>query len=65
MSERAVFVVSDSTGTTAGALSKLLEHFPNTEFSISRMPFTDNLEKLKPRKQVFSLPRKVATASLL
>ena len=47
MSERAVFVVSDSAGTTAGALSKLLEHFPNTEFSISRMPFTDNLEKIE------------------
>lgn len=47
MTQRSVFVVSDSTGTTAGALSKLLEHFPNTEFTISRLPFTDNLEKIK------------------
>jgi len=47
MAQRSVFVVSDSTGTTAGALSKLLEHFPNTEFTISRLPFTDNLEKIK------------------
>jgi len=47
MNQRSVFIVSDSTGTTAGALSKLLEHFPNTEFTISRMPFTDNLEKIE------------------
>lgn len=47
MNQRAVFIVSDSTGTTAGALSKLLEHFPNTEFTISRLPFTDNLEKIE------------------
>lgn len=47
MNQRSVFIVSDSTGTTAGALSKLLEHFPNTEFTISRLPFTDNLEKIE------------------
>ena len=50
MSQRSVFIVSDSTGTTAGALSKLLEHFPNTEFTISRLPFTDNLEKIEAAK---------------
>jgi hypothetical protein len=47
MNKRSVFIVSDSTGTTASALSKLLEHFPNTEFTISRLPFTDNLEKIE------------------
>lgn len=47
MNQRSVFIISDSTGTTAGALSKLLEHFPNTEFTISRLPFTDNLEKIE------------------
>lgn len=50
MQQRSVFVVSDSTGTTAGALSKLLEHFPNTEFTISRLPFIDNLEKIEATK---------------
>lgn len=48
--QRSVFVVSDSTGTTAGALSKLLEHFPNTEFTISRLPFIDSLEKIEATK---------------
>lgn len=52
MNQRSVFIISDSTGTTAGALSKLLEHFPNTEFTISRLPFTDNLERLKPHKRL-------------
>ena len=47
MKQRSVFVVSDSTGTTAGALSKLLEHFPDIEFKISRLPFIDNLEKIE------------------
>lgn len=47
MKQRSVFVVSDSTGTTAGALSKLLEHFPNTEFSIARLPFIDSLVKIE------------------
>lgn len=45
--ERSVFIISDSTGTTAGALSKLLEHFPDTEFTVSRLPFTDSLEKIE------------------
>jgi [pyruvate, water dikinase]-phosphate phosphotransferase / [pyruvate, water dikinase] kinase len=43
---RTVFIVSDGTGITAGALSKLLEHFPNTTFTQSRLPFTDNLDKI-------------------
>lgn len=47
MNQRSVFVVSDSTGTTAGALGKLLEHFPHTEFTISRLPFIDNAEKIQ------------------
>lgn len=47
MEKRSVFVVSDSTGTTAGALSKLLEHFPDTEFTISRLPFIDNIAKIE------------------
>lgn len=47
MNQRSVFVISDSTGTTAGALSKLLEHFPDTQFTISRIPFTDNEEKIE------------------
>ncbi len=50
MEQRSVFVVSDSTGTTAGALSKLLEHFPKTEFKISRLPFIDSLEKIEATK---------------
>jgi len=58
MEERSVFVVSDSTGTTAGALSKLLEHFPNTEFSISRLPFTDNLEKIEAAKETIAAAKK-------
>ncbi len=44
--KRAVFIVSDSTGITAGSLGKLLEHFPDTEFTFSRMPFSDDLEKI-------------------
>lgn len=47
MQQRTVFIVSDSTGTTAGALGKLLEHFPNTEFTYSRLPFIDSLEKIE------------------
>lgn len=50
MEQRSVFVVSDSTGTTAGALGKLLEHFPNTEFTIARLPFIDNVEKIESTK---------------
>lgn len=47
MNQRSVFVISDSTGTTAGALSKLLEHYPDTEFVISRLTFIDNEEKIE------------------
>ncbi len=47
MNRRSVFIISDGTGITAGALSKLLEHFPNTEFSLTRLPFTDNNEKVQ------------------
>lgn len=45
MDHRTVFIISDGTGITAGALSKLLEHFPDTEFTQSRLPFVDSLEK--------------------
>ena len=46
MENRTVFIISDGTGITAGALSKLLEHFPNTTFTQARLPFTDNLDKI-------------------
>ncbi|MGQ0442318.1 MAG: pyruvate, water dikinase regulatory protein [Methylophilaceae bacterium] len=46
MEQRTVFIISDGTGITAGALSKLLEHFPHTSFTQSRLPFADNLEKV-------------------
>ena len=45
MEHRTVFIISDGTGITAGALSKLLEHFPNNNFTQSRLPFIDSLEK--------------------
>lgn len=45
MNHRTVFIISDGTGITAGALSKLLEHFPESEFTQSRLPFVDSLEK--------------------
>ncbi len=47
MLKRTVFFVSDGTGITAGALGKLLEHFPGTTFTQVRMPFTDTLDKIK------------------
>lgn len=47
MNHRSVFIISDGTGITAGALSKLLEHFPQTQFSTIRLPFTDNEEKVQ------------------
>jgi [pyruvate, water dikinase]-phosphate phosphotransferase / [pyruvate, water dikinase] kinase len=47
MNHRSVFIISDGTGITAGALSKLLEHFPNTKFTTTRLPFTDNDEKVQ------------------
>ncbi len=46
MNHRSVFIISDGTGITAGALSKLLEHFPKMTFSYVRLPFTDNDEKV-------------------
>ena len=47
MNHRSVFIISDGTGITAGALSKLLEHFPKTQFTQTRLPFTDNDEKVQ------------------
>lgn len=47
MNHRSVFIISDGTGITAGALSKLLEHFPDTQFTTARLPFTDNDEKVQ------------------
>jgi hypothetical protein len=47
MLRRTVLFVSDGTGITAGALGKLLEHFPSTHFTQVRLPFTDTLEKIK------------------
>lgn len=46
MLQRTVFFISDSTGITAGALGKLLEHFPSTNFTQVRLPFTDTLDKI-------------------
>jgi len=47
MLKRTVFFVSDGTGITAGALGKLLEHFPGTNFTQVRLPFSDTLDKIK------------------
>ncbi|OGV77630.1 MAG: phosphoenolpyruvate synthase regulatory protein [Methylotenera sp. RIFCSPLOWO2_02_FULL_45_14] len=47
MINRTVFFISDGTGITAGALGKLLEHFPSTHFTQVRLPFTDTLDKIK------------------
>ena len=47
MLRRTVLFVSDGTGITAGALGKLLEHFPSTQFTQVRLPFTDTLDKIK------------------
>lgn len=47
MINRTVFFISDGTGITAGALGKLLEHFPSTSFTQVRMPFTDTLDKIR------------------
>ncbi len=48
--KRSVFIISDGTGITAGALGKLLEHFPGTSFTTVRLPFTDTLEKIQSAK---------------
>ncbi len=50
MEHRTVFIISDGTGITAGALGKLLEHFPNTTFTQIRMPFLDDMEKVLASK---------------
>ncbi len=49
--KRTALFISDSTGITASALGKLLEHFPHTEFSQVRLPFTDTPEKIQIAKQ--------------
>ena len=51
MNNRTALFISDSTGITAGALGKLLEHFPNTEFKEVRLPFTDTPEKIQVAKE--------------
>jgi len=51
MLKRTVFFVSDGTGITAGALGKLLEHFPGTNFTQVRLPFTDTLDKIKQAQE--------------
>lgn len=47
MIQRTVFFISDGTGITASALGKLLEHYPKTQFTHIRLPFTDTLDKVK------------------
>ena len=47
MLRRTVLFVSDGTGITASALGKLLEHFPSTQFTQVRLPFTDTLDKIE------------------
>src|SRR6478672_2157018 len=47
MLRRTVLFISDGTGITASALGKLLEHFPSTQFTQVRLPFTDTLDKIK------------------
>ncbi|PKO52785.1 MAG: phosphoenolpyruvate synthase regulatory protein, partial [Betaproteobacteria bacterium HGW-Betaproteobacteria-20] len=47
MIKRTAFFISDGTGITAGALGKLLEHFPSTSFTQVRLPFTDTLDKIR------------------
>lgn len=46
MMQRTVFFISDGTGITASALGKLLEHYPKTQFTHIRLPFTDTLDKV-------------------
>lgn len=54
MLKRTAFFISDSTGITAGALGKLLEHFPLTEFTHISMPFTDTLERIDLAKEAIN-----------
>ncbi|HSI43355.1 MAG TPA: pyruvate, water dikinase regulatory protein [Methylotenera sp.] len=51
MLRRTVLFVSDGTGITASALGKLLEHFPSTQFTQVRLPFTDTLDKIEIAQQ--------------
>lgn len=51
MLKRTVFFISDGTGITAGSLGKLLEHFPGTNFTQVRLPFSDTLDKIKQAQQ--------------
>jgi [pyruvate, water dikinase]-phosphate phosphotransferase / [pyruvate, water dikinase] kinase len=51
MIKRTAFFISDSTGITAGALGKLLEHFPLTEFTSIRLPFTDTIDRIDLAKK--------------
>lgn len=52
MVNRTALFISDSTGITASALGKLLEHFPHTEFKQVRLPFTDTQDKILNAKEV-------------
>ena len=52
--KRSALFISDSTGMTASALGKLLEHFPHTEFTQVRLPFTDTPEKIEVAKAAIS-----------
>jgi regulator of PEP synthase PpsR (kinase-PPPase family) len=51
MIKRTAFFISDSTGITAGSLGKLLEHFPLTEFTSIRLPFTDTIDRIDLAKK--------------
>ncbi len=52
--KRTAFFISDSTGITASSLGKLLEHFPHTEFSNVRLPFTNTLERINLAKEAIT-----------
>ncbi len=49
--KRTAYFISDSTGITASALGKLLEHFPLTEFTHVQLPFSDTLERINLAKE--------------
>jgi hypothetical protein len=55
MIKRTAFFISDGTGITAGALGKLLEHFPSTSFTQVRLPFTDTLDKIRLAQDAMTL----------
>lgn len=44
--KRTAFFISDGTGITAGSLGQLLAHFPETQFTQIRIPFTDSEAKV-------------------